>query len=208
MERNRKSVHSTSFGSQVRCCSRARNPHVFGEVVEWGEAYDLAEVHSEAGARHAGLGDDEGDRFGLGLPHGLRGYAPPLGLVQHLAASCTRTANSSPWSVPAEWRCVRRSSSQGREKSRLQFLSSYQKEGLVDRSRRPHSCSHTTVEPIENAILVLQAKHPSWGARKLKARLEMLQPDVVWPAASTFRNMEIGEFNVEELRFRAARRVV
>jgi transposase len=58
--------------------------------------------------------------------------------------------------------------------------------GLVDRSSRPHSCSHATLEPMENAILVLRAKHPSWGARKLKARLEMLQPDVVWPAASTF----------------------
>ena len=44
-------------------------------------------------------------------------------------------------------------------------------------------------EPIENAILVLRAKHPSWGARKLKARLEMLQPDVIWPAASTFGNI-------------------
>jgi hypothetical protein len=48
----------------------------------------------------------------------------------------------------------------------------------VDRSRRPHSCSHATI--------VLRAKHPSWGARKLKAGLEMLQPDVVWPATSTF----------------------
>ena len=62
-------------------------------------------------------------------------------------------------------------------------------EGLVDRSRRPLSCSHATLESIENAILVLRAKHPSWGARKLKARLEMLQPDVVWPAASTFGNI-------------------
>jgi transposase len=62
-------------------------------------------------------------------------------------------------------------------------------EGLVDRSSRPHSCSHATLEPMENTILVLRAKHPSWGARKLKARLEMLQPDVVWPAASTFGNI-------------------
>jgi transposase len=62
-------------------------------------------------------------------------------------------------------------------------------EGLVDRSRRPHSCSHATLEPIENAIFVLRAKHPSWGARKLKARLEMLQPEVVWPAVSTFGNI-------------------
>jgi hypothetical protein len=36
-------------------------------------------------------------------------------------------------------------------------------EGLVDRSRRPNSCSHATLEPIENTILVLRAKHPSWG---------------------------------------------
>jgi hypothetical protein len=62
-------------------------------------------------------------------------------------------------------------------------------EGLVDRSRRPHTCSHAPLEPIENTILVLRAKHPPWGARKLKARLEMLQPDVVWPAASTFGNI-------------------
>jgi predicted nuclease of restriction endonuclease-like (RecB) superfamily/transposase-like protein len=62
-------------------------------------------------------------------------------------------------------------------------------EGLVDRSRRPHSCSHATLEPMENAILVLRAKHPSWGARKLKARLETPQPDLVWPAASTFGNI-------------------
>jgi transposase InsO family protein len=62
-------------------------------------------------------------------------------------------------------------------------------EGLVDRSRRPHGCSHATLEPVENAIFALRVKHPSWGARKLKARLEMLQPDVVWPAASTFGNI-------------------
>jgi hypothetical protein len=59
----------------------------------------------------------------------------------------------------------------------------------VDRSSRPHSCSRATLEPIENTILVLRAKQPSWGARKLKARLEMLQPDLVWPAASTFGNI-------------------
>jgi transposase len=63
------------------------------------------------------------------------------------------------------------------------------REGLVDRSRRPHTCWHATLEPMENAILVLRAKHPSCGARKLKARLEMLQPDVAWPAASTFGNI-------------------
>jgi len=62
-------------------------------------------------------------------------------------------------------------------------------EGLLDRSRKPHGCSHATSEATENAILALRSKHPSWGARKLKARLEKVQPRVHWPAASTFGNI-------------------
>ena len=59
-------------------------------------------------------------------------------------------------------------------------------EGLLDLSRRPYSCSHATPDAVVNAILALRAKHPSWGARKLKARLEKIEPSVTWPAASTF----------------------
>ena len=62
-------------------------------------------------------------------------------------------------------------------------------EGFLDRSRKPHGCSHATSEATENAILALRSKHPSWGARKLKARLEKVQPRVNWPAASTFGNI-------------------
>jgi len=62
-------------------------------------------------------------------------------------------------------------------------------EGLLDRNRKPHGCSHATSEATENAILALRSKHPSWGARKLKARLEKVQPRVDWPAASTFGNI-------------------
>ncbi len=62
-------------------------------------------------------------------------------------------------------------------------------EGLLDLSRKPHGCSHATSEATENAILALRSKHPSWGARKLKARLEKIQPRVDWPAASTFGNI-------------------
>lgn len=60
-------------------------------------------------------------------------------------------------------------------------------EGLLDLSRTPNGYSYATLEPLENAIITLRAKHPSWGSRKLKARLEMLQTEVVWPAASIFR---------------------
>ena len=62
-------------------------------------------------------------------------------------------------------------------------------EGLLDLSSKPHSCSHATSELIGDAILAMRRKYPSWGARKLKARLERLQPSVAWPAASTFGNI-------------------
>jgi hypothetical protein len=42
---------------------------------------------------------------------------------------------------------------------------------------------------MENAILAMRSKYPSWGARKLKARLEQLDQSVDWPAASTFGNI-------------------
>ena len=59
-------------------------------------------------------------------------------------------------------------------------------EGLLDLSSKPHSCSHATPEVQEQAILALRGRYPSWGPRKLKARLEKLEPRVGWPAASTF----------------------
>ncbi len=58
--------------------------------------------------------------------------------------------------------------------------------GLLDLSSKPHSCSHATPEAQEQAILALRGRYPSWGPRKLKARLEKLEPGVGWPAASTF----------------------
>lgn len=58
-------------------------------------------------------------------------------------------------------------------------------EGLLDISRRPHGCSHATSMEIENEILALRKRFPSWGARKWKAHLEKMNPNVVWPAAST-----------------------
>jgi transposase InsO family protein len=62
-------------------------------------------------------------------------------------------------------------------------------EGLLNLSSKPRSCLHATPETIENAILALRGKYPSWGARKLKARLEQLDSSVEWPVASTFGNI-------------------
>jgi transposase len=58
-------------------------------------------------------------------------------------------------------------------------------EGLLDQSRRPHSCSHSTPYELVNEVLALRKRFPSWGARKLKARLERMNPNATWPAAST-----------------------
>jgi transposase InsO family protein len=58
-------------------------------------------------------------------------------------------------------------------------------EGLLDLASTPQSCPHATPAEIENEVLALRKRFPSWGARKLKARLERVNPNVAWPAAST-----------------------
>jgi transposase InsO family protein len=44
---------------------------------------------------------------------------------------------------------------------------------------------HETPEAIVKQILELRYKHPTWGARKLRAVLEQTRGDTEWPAAST-----------------------
>jgi len=56
--------------------------------------------------------------------------------------------------------------------------------GLSNRSRRPHSSPSKSPERIEAAIAALRGKHPAWGGRKIKSRLEKLGHHDV-PAAST-----------------------
>lgn len=56
--------------------------------------------------------------------------------------------------------------------------------GLEDLGHRPKSCAHATSEPIVQEILKQRFQHPTWGARKLRARLEQTRGDTDWPAAS------------------------
>lgn len=58
-------------------------------------------------------------------------------------------------------------------------------DGLQDLSRRPASCPHRTDERCEVALVEERRRHPTWGARKLLARLRQRHPDWPWPAAST-----------------------
>jgi transposase InsO family protein len=55
---------------------------------------------------------------------------------------------------------------------------------LADRSRRPLNSPSRTCDDIEQQIVALRRKHPAWGARKLKRRLEDLGQENL-PARST-----------------------
>ena len=72
-------------------------------------------------------------------------------------------------------------------KTGYQLLARYAAEGddgLQDRSHAAHHHPHAVSETIEEQIVALRARHPTWGARKLRARLKMDDPAVSWPAAS------------------------
>jgi transposase InsO family protein len=49
-------------------------------------------------------------------------------------------------------------------------------EDLKDRSRRPNTCSHQLKSPEEEMILQWRRRYPTWGARKIRKRLEFFEP--------------------------------
>lgn len=57
--------------------------------------------------------------------------------------------------------------------------------GLADRSRAPRRQAAATPLEVVNEIVALRSKHPTWGPRKLRARLDREKPETSWPAAST-----------------------
>ena len=56
---------------------------------------------------------------------------------------------------------------------------------LSDRSRAAHRHPNATPAETLEAILSFRARHPTWGPRKLVARLAALEPARRWPAPST-----------------------
>lgn len=59
-------------------------------------------------------------------------------------------------------------------------------EGLVDRSRAPHSCPHRTPPEIEEVIVAKYNEHGRrWGPRIVRRLLQNDRPDINWPPAST-----------------------
>lgn len=56
---------------------------------------------------------------------------------------------------------------------------------LVDLSRRPHSYPGAMPESTRERIIETRQQHPTWGARRIRARLQRIEPTESWPAAST-----------------------
>ena len=57
--------------------------------------------------------------------------------------------------------------------------------GLFDRSRRPHRSPRQLAQRWQLALRQLRRRHPTWGPRKLRARLRQLHPRVRLPVART-----------------------
>lgn len=57
--------------------------------------------------------------------------------------------------------------------------------GLTDRSRRPYRHANQLPMAIEKLIVQLKKEYPSWGAPKIRARLQQRYPAVTCPAIST-----------------------
>ena len=77
-------------------------------------------------------------------------------------------------------------------------------EGLVDRSRRPHSNSRAVPPRVAELIIELRKRRPRWGPRKLLAVLERDYPRIEFPVASTVGSLLRANGLVTKRRRRAA----
>ena len=57
--------------------------------------------------------------------------------------------------------------------------------GLMDRSRAPHDHGRATAQNIAEAIISMRHLRPTWGPRKIIAKLSQDHPGIDWPVAST-----------------------
>ena len=73
-------------------------------------------------------------------------------------------------------------------KTGYKWICRYQEQGpdgLLERSHARHHVHNKTPAEVEQALLTMRLRHPSWGARKLLARVGQLQPSLVLPHEST-----------------------
>lgn len=62
-------------------------------------------------------------------------------------------------------------------------------DSLQDRSRAPRRHPNETPDKIEEAVVALRARHPSWGPKKLLRRLQETDGRIAWPARSTIAEL-------------------
>lgn len=58
-------------------------------------------------------------------------------------------------------------------------------DGLKDRSRAPLHHPNGVPDDLVRAVVSLRQRHPSWGPKKIRARLMRDEPAMCWPAQST-----------------------
>lgn len=74
--------------------------------------------------------------------------------------------------------------------------------GLMDRSRAPLSHPHAVDTAKVDAIVSMKERYPSWGPKKLLARLTITRPEVDWPSESTIARLMRRRGLVQERRRR------
>lgn len=73
-------------------------------------------------------------------------------------------------------------------KTGYKWLKRYKEGGraaLEDRSRTPHSSPTAVSAEVKAEVLALRHEHPTWGPKKLCARLRVISPELAIPARST-----------------------
>ena len=77
-------------------------------------------------------------------------------------------------------------------KTGYKWLSRFRAEGpagLAERSRAPHAVPWAITQAQAEAIVSLRREHPSWGPKKLRAKLLARAPQQYWPALSTIGDL-------------------
>jgi putative transposase len=74
--------------------------------------------------------------------------------------------------------------------------------GLEDRSHAPLRHGRATPFDLVEKLVLLRQARPSWGPRKLVARLQMLHPELAWPSHSTVHEILKREGLVKARRVR------
>src|SRR5687768_7540858 len=68
------------------------------------------------------------------------------------------------------------------------WVSRYESGGLAaleDQRRAPRIQAKATAPEVVRKLIELRQQRPTWGPKKLRARLEHLHPEVSWPVPST-----------------------